>query len=284
MCMYSRKMAPDDFHLVHLGSRAMGGVGLVMAEMTDVSAEGRITPGCAGLYAPEHVPAWKRIVDFVHRSTSAKIGIQLGHAGRKGSTLPPWEGPDVPLPEGRWQTLAPSALPWSSAHPPPKEMTKHDLATVKADFVRSTELAVLAGFDMIELHLAHGYLLATFLSPLTNRRSDEYGGDIEGRARYPLEVFSAMRAVWPAERPMGVRSRASDWHEGGNDVEAAVGIAEAFAEHGADAIHVSTGQVVKDEKPAFGRSYQTPYADRIRNDVGERYGVAVIAVGRHRLL
>ena len=280
MDMYSAvDGVPTDFHLVHLGSRALGGAGLVMTEMVCVSPTARITPGCAGIYTAEQEQAWARVVDFVHRQSTAKIGIQLGHSGRKGSTKLMWEGIDEPLPEGNWQTVGPSPLPYSPVNPAPRELTQADLDEITAQFVANTHAAARAGFDMLELHCAHGYLLSSFLSPLSNVRTDQYGGELANRLRYPLEVFDAVRTAWPAERPVSVRISATDWYEGGNDVEAAVEIARAFAEHGADAIHVSTGQVVKDEKPSYGRSYQTPYADRIRNDVGERYGIAVIAVG-----
>jgi anthraniloyl-CoA monooxygenase len=280
MDMYSAvDGVPTDFHLVHLGSRALGGAGLVMTEMVCVSPAGRITLGCAGIYTAEQEQAWARVVDFVHRESTAKIGIQLGHSGRKGSTKLMWEGIDEPLPEGNWQVVGPSPLPYSPANQAPRELTQADLDEIKADFVANTAAAARAGFDLLELHCGHGYLLSSFLSPLSNVRTDRYGGELANRLRYPLEVFDAVRAAWPAERPVSVRISATDWYEGGNDAEAAVEIARAFAEHGADAIHVSTGQVVKDEKPAYGRSYQTPYADRIRNDVGARYGVAVIAVG-----
>jgi anthraniloyl-CoA monooxygenase len=267
---------PTDFHLVHLGARALGGAGLVMTEMVCVSPSGRITPGCAGIYAPEQERAWTRVVDFVHAQSEAKIGIQLGHSGRKGSTKLMWEGIDEPLPEGNWPVVGPSPVPYSAANQVPRELTTEDMAQIKAEFVACTKAAARAGFDLVELHCAHGYLLSSFLSPLSNVRTDEYGGSLANRLRYPLEVFDAVRAAWPAGRPISVRISATDWHEGGTDVEDAVEIARAFAAHGADAIHVSTGQVVKDEQPAFGRSYQTPYADRIRNDVP---GVAVIAVG-----
>jgi anthraniloyl-CoA monooxygenase len=280
MDMYSaRDGMPTDFHLVHLGSRALGGAGLVMTEMVCVSPSGRITPGCAGIYTPEQERAWARVVDFVHSDSTAKIGLQLGHSGRKGSTRLMWEGIDEPLPDGNWDVVAPSPLPYSTANQVPRELSPDELTAIRNEFVAAAEAGARAGFDLLELHCAHGYLLSSFLSPLSNRRTDRYGGDLDGRLRYPLEVFDAVRAVWPAERPISVRISATDWYEGGNDVEEAVHIARAFAEHGADAIHVSTGQVVKDEKPAYGRSYQTPYADRIRNDIGERYGVAVIAVG-----
>jgi anthraniloyl-CoA monooxygenase len=280
MDMYSAEDGmPTDFHLVHLGSRALGGAGLVMTEMVCVSPTARITPGCAGIYTQEQEQAWARVVDFTHRQSTAKIGIQLGHSGRKGSTKLMWEGIDEPLPDGNWEIVGPSPLPYSPANPAPRELDQAELDEIKADFVACAEAGARAGFDLLELHCAHGYLLSSFLSPLSNVRTDRYGGELANRLRYPLEVFDAVRAAWPAERPISVRISATDWYEGGNDVEAAVEIARAFAEHGADAIHVSTGQVVKDEKPAYGRSYQTPYADRIRNDIGARYGVAVIAVG-----
>jgi anthraniloyl-CoA monooxygenase len=280
MDMYSANGGvPGDFHLVHLGSKALGGAALVMTEMVCVSAAGRISPGCAGLYCDEHETAWRRIVDFVHARTGAKIGIQLGHSGRKGSTRLMWEGMDQPLPEGNWEVCGPSPIAYSPANQVPRELTETDLDEITRQFVSAAAAAARAGFDLLELHCAHGYLLSSFLSPLTNRRTDSYGGCARGRLRYPLEVFDAVRGVWPAERPMTVRISATDWHEGGIDADQAVEIARAFAEHGADGIDVSTGQVVSEERPAFGRSYQTPYADRIRNEVGREYGVAVIAVG-----
>ena len=270
---------PTDFHLVHLGARALGGAGLVMTEMICVSPQGRISPGCTGIYTADQERAWRRIVDFVHTNSSAKIGAQLGHSGRKGSTKLMWEGIDDPLPDGNWPVVAPSPLAYAASNQIPRELTRADLDTITAEFVACAEAAARAGFDVLELHCAHGYLLSSFLSPLSNRRTDEYGGALAGRLRYPLEVFDGVRAAWPADRPISVRISAIDWYEGGNDVEDAVEIARAFAAHGADAIHVSTGQVVKDERPAFGRSYQTPYADRIRNEIGAEYGIAVIAVG-----
>jgi anthraniloyl-CoA monooxygenase len=279
MDMYSAEDdgLPTDFHLVHLGSKALGGAGLVMTEMVCVSGTGRITPGCTGMYKPEHETAWQRVVDFVHANSNAKIGIQLGHSGRKGSTRLMWDGIDEPLPEGNWEVCGPSAVPYSPANQIPRELTVQELREIKAQFVASAEAAMRAGFDLLELHNAHGYLLSSFLSPLTNQRSDEYGGSLENRLRYPLEVFDAVRAVWHG--PLTVRVSATDWCEGGIDAAEAVEIARAFAEHGADGIDVSTGQVVSTEKPAYGRSYQTPYADRIRNEIGRKYGVAVIAVG-----
>ena len=267
---------PGDFHLVHLGSKALGGAGLVMTEMVCVSPEGRITPGCTGLWTPEQEAAWTRVVEFVHAETPARIGVQLGHSGRKGSTKLMWEGIDEPLPHGGWDVVGPSPIPYSPANAVPRALTSADLAEITGEFVASAEAAARAGFDVLELHCAHGYLLSSFLSPLTNRRTDRYGGDLDARLRFPLEVFDAVRAAWPADRPMTVRISATDWHDGGTDVEDAVRIARAFAAHGAAGIDVSTGQVVADEQPAYGRSYQTPYADRIRNAVP---GVAVIAVG-----
>ncbi|MEV8611304.1 bifunctional salicylyl-CoA 5-hydroxylase/oxidoreductase [Amycolatopsis sp. NPDC051373] len=270
---------PGEFHLVHLGGKALGGAGLVMTEMICVSPEARITPGCPGLYNDEQEQAWKRIVDFVHGSTPAKIGLQLGHSGRKGSTKLMWEGMDDPLPEGNWEVCGPSPLPYRPDSQTPRELSVEELAEIREQFVASARSAARAGFDLLELHCAHGYLLSSFISPLTNQRTDEYGGSLENRLRYPLEVFDAVREVWPAERPMTVRISASDWYDGGIEADEAVAIATAFAEHGAAAVDVSTGQVVSEEKPKFGRSYQTPYADRIRNEVGLKYGIAVIAVG-----
>jgi len=280
MDMYSSAHGvPGDFHLVHLGARALGGAGLVMTEMVCVSPEGRITPGCAGLYTPQQEQAWERVVSFVQANSSAKIGIQLGHSGRKGSTRLMWEGMDEPLDEGNWDIVGPSPLPYGANNRTPRELDRAEMELITAQFAEAARAAARAGFDLLELHCAHGYLLSSFLSPLSNQRQDHYGGTLDGRLRYPLEVFDAVRAAWPAERPISVRISATDWYQGGNDVDDAVQIAAAFAEHGADAIHVSTGQVVKGEQPKFGRSYQTPYADRIRNEVGERYGIAVIAVG-----
>ncbi|POX44228.1 bifunctional salicylyl-CoA 5-hydroxylase/oxidoreductase [Streptomyces sp. Ru71] len=277
MDMYSAvDGVPGDFHLVHLGARALGGAALVMTEMVCVSAEGRITPGCAGLYTGRQAEAWKRIVSFVHdASPGTAIGVQLGHSGRKGSTRLMWEGMDQPLPDGNWPLVAPSPLPYKPGSQVPRELSRAQLTDIREQFTAAAERAARAGFDLLELHCAHGYLLSGFLSPLTNRRTDAYGGSLDRRLRFPLEVFESVRAVWPAERPMTVRISATDWAEGGTTAEEAVEIARAFAGHGADAIDVSTGQVVADERPEFGRSYQTPYADRIRHQVG----VPVIAVG-----
>ncbi|MFG3084847.1 bifunctional salicylyl-CoA 5-hydroxylase/oxidoreductase [Streptomyces parvulus] len=277
MDMYSAvDGVPGDFHLVHLGARALGGAGLVMTEMVCVSAEGRITPGCAGLYTNRQGEAWRRITDFVHASApGTAIGVQLGHSGRKGSTRLMWEGMDEPLPDGNWPLVAPSALPYRPDGQTPRELSRAQLTDIREQFTSAAVRAARAGFDLLELHCAHGYLLSGFLSPLTNRRTDAYGGSPEKRLRFPLEVFDAVRAVWPGERPMTVRVSATDWAEGGTAPEEAVAIARAFAAHGVDAVDVSTGQVVADERPEFGRSYQTPYADRIRHEAG----VPVIAVG-----
>ncbi|WP_446034514.1 bifunctional salicylyl-CoA 5-hydroxylase/oxidoreductase [Streptomyces olivaceus] len=277
MDMYSATDGvPGDFHLVHLGARALGGAGLVMTEMVCVSPEGRITPGCAGLYTGRQGEAWRRITDFVHaEAPGTAIGVQLGHSGRKGSTRLMWEGTDEPLPDGNWPLAAPSPLPYKPGSQTPRELSRARLTDVREQFAAAGARAARAGFDLLELHCAHGYLLSGFLSPLTNHRTDAYGGSPERRLRYPLEVFDAVREVWPAERPMTVRVSATDWAEGGTGAEEAVAIARAFAAHGADAVDVSTGQVVAGERPEFGRSYQTPYADRIRHEAG----VPVIAVG-----
>jgi anthraniloyl-CoA monooxygenase len=259
---------PTDFHLVHYGARAQGGAGLVFTEMTCVSAEGRITPGCAGIYMPEQVAAWKRIVDFVHANSRARFCLQLGHSGPKGATRVGWEGYDVPLEEDEaWPLVAASDVPWSAANQVPRPMTRADMDLVRDQFVAAAYAAIEAGFDMIELHAAHGYLLSSFITPLTNKRADDYGGSLENRLRFPLEVFAAMRAVWPAERPMSVRISANDWMgEAGVTPEMAVEIARAFAEAGADLIDVSAGQTWADCKPIYGRMFQTPFSDRIRNE------------------
>jgi anthraniloyl-CoA monooxygenase len=267
MCQYSADEGmPNDWHLVHVGSRALGGAGLIMTEMTDVSRDGRITPGCTGLYTAEHAVAWKRVVDFVHAHSAARIGIQLAHAGRKASTSLPWEGGyDEPLPDGNWPILAPSPLPYYPHSQVPKAMDRADMDTVRDDFVRAARLAIDAGFDMIELHFAHGYLLASFLSQLTNRRTDTYGGTLANRLRYPLEVFDAVRAVWPHERPMSVRISATDWMPDGFQPDDAVEVARALKAHGCDIVDVSAGQTVPEAQPVYGRLYQTPFADRVRH-------------------
>lgn len=277
MAQYSaRDGVPGDYHLMHLGARAMGGAGLVMTEMTCVSPEARITPGCPGMYTKEQQDAWRRIVDLVHAQSDAKIGIQLGHSGAKGSTRVAWEGIDQPLPIGNWPLVSASpqqylrgVSQWSH------EADVDELREIEAQFVRSTEMAAEAGFDWLELHCAHGYLLSSFLSPLTNQRTDEYGGSAENRLRFPLQVFAAIRAVWPQDKPISVRISAHDWVEGGITPDDAVEIARAFKAAGADMIDVSSGQVSKDERPVYGRMFQTPFADRIRNEAG----IATIAVG-----
>jgi len=269
MCQYSAEDGtPDEWHLVHLGSRAVGGAGLVMTEMTDVSREGRISPGCAGMYTREHVTAWKRIVDFVHGHSPAKIGLQLAHAGRKGSTRRLWEGIDEPLDSGNWALVSASPIPYFPHSQVPKAMERTDMDTVRADFVRATRMAEEAGFDLLELHFAHGYLLASFLSPLTNRRADEYGGSLANRARFPLEIFDAARAAWPEAKPMSVRISATDWAEGGTTPDDAVEVARLLKAHGCDIVDVSAGQTVPEQKPVYGRLFQTPFADRIRHEAG----------------
>ncbi|HET9984894.1 MAG TPA: bifunctional salicylyl-CoA 5-hydroxylase/oxidoreductase [Longimicrobiales bacterium] len=276
MCQYSAEDGtPNDWHLVHLGSRAVGGAGLVMAEMTDIGPEARISFGCTGLYKPEHVPAWKRITDFVHEHSVAKIGIQLGHAGRKASTRRMWEGDVEPLEEGAWPVVSASPIPYFPHSPVPREMTRDEMERTLEDYVRAAHMAEAAGFDWLELHVAHGYLLASFVSPLTNRRTDEFGGPLENRMRYPLEVFDAVRAVWPAHKPMSVRISAMDWMPGGVDSAEAVRIAALFKAHGCDAIDVSAGQTVPDQRPVYGRQFQTPFSDRIRHEAG----IATMAVG-----
>jgi anthraniloyl-CoA monooxygenase len=273
MCMYSAIDGEvGDFHLVHYGARASGGAGLVFTEMTDISADARISPGCAGMYEPRHVAAWKRIVDYVHANTSAKFALQLAHAGRKGSTRVPWEEdfPDQPLASGNWQIIGPSPIAWSERNAIPREMTRADMERVKADFVRATLMGEAAGFDMLELHCGHGYLLSSFLTPISNQRADDYGGSIENRLRYPLEVFEAMRAAWPKHKPMSVRMSATDWHEDGLTPEDSLAIAEAFSQAGADLIDVSAGQTTPLARPVYGRMFQTPFCDRIRNEVRVR--------------
>jgi anthraniloyl-CoA monooxygenase len=265
-----------DYHLMHLGARAFGGAALVMAEMTCVSADARITPGCPGMYEPAHTQAWKRIVDFVHANSDAKIGIQLGHAGAKGSTRRAWDGIDLPLEDGNWPLVSASEQQYiEGVSQIAREATLADLERIKADFVRSTRAAADAGFDWLELHCAHGYLLSSFISPLTNRRTDAYGGSLENRCRYPLEVFAAVRAAWPQALPISVRLSAHDWVEGGITPSDAVEAARMFKAAGADLIDCSSGQVSRLEKPVYGRMFQTPFADRVRNEAG----IATIAVG-----
>ncbi|WP_421785260.1 bifunctional salicylyl-CoA 5-hydroxylase/oxidoreductase [Hyphobacterium sp.] len=276
MCMYSCKDGLiDDFHFVHYGSRAMGGAGLVYTEMTNVAADARISPGCAGIYTDAHVAAWKRVVDHVH-ANNAKMAIQLGHAGRKGATKLSWEGDNEPLETGGWPLIAPSPVPWSEKNQTPREMTRDDMDRVKAEFVTATKRALDAGFDMVEMHAAHGYLFSSFITPVSNKRTDEYGGSLENRLRFPLEVFRAMREAWPTDKPMAVRLSATDWvGEDGIQPEDTVTVAQAFVDAGADLIDVSAGQTTPAAQPVYGRMFQTPFSDRVRNTLG----CATMAVG-----
>ena len=279
MDMYSAEDGlVGDFHFVHLGGLALGGAALVYTEMVCVSRQGRISPGCAGMYRREHVAAFRRMVDFVHANSSAKFCLQLGHSGRKGSTCLPWQekGMDEPLPDGNWPIVSASPIPYLPHSQVPKEMERADMDKVVADFVRAAEWAAELGFDMLELHMAHGYLLSSFISPLTNVRTDDYGGGLENRMRFPLEVFDAVRAVWPSTKPMSVRISATDWvADGGLSGEDSVEVARIFKAHGLDIMHVSTGQTTTLAEPIYGRMYQTPFSDQIRNEVG----MPTIAVG-----
>lgn len=276
MCMYSSEDGLiNDFHFVHYGSRAMGGAGLIYSEMTNVAADARISPGCAGLWNDDHAAAWKRVTDHIH-ANNAKMAVQLGHAGRKGATKLSWEGDNEPLETGGWGLIAPSSVPWSEKNQIPREMTRADMDRVKAEFVAATERALEAGFDMVEMHAAHGYLFSSFITPVSNQRTDEYGGSLENRLRYPLEVFRAMRAAWPADRPMAVRLSATDWiGEAGIQPEDTVLVAEAFVEAGADLIDLSAGQTTPQQQPVYGRMFQTPFSDRVRNTLH----CATMAVG-----
>ncbi|MBB4566314.1 bifunctional salicylyl-CoA 5-hydroxylase/oxidoreductase [Rhizobium leucaenae] len=276
MAMYSAENGVmNDFHIIHLGSRALGGAGLVFAEMTCVTPDARITPGCLGLWNEEQAAQWRRLVEFVHTNSAAKVGIQLGHAGRKGATKVAWEGIDQPVAKGEWPLISASAVPYLKNSQVPKAMDRADMDRVKADFIHATKLAITTGADWLELHCAHGYLLSSFLSPLTNLREDEYGGSHENRARYPLEIFRAMRAIWPEDKPMSVRLSCHDWTDGGNTPEDAAIFAGMFKDAGADLIDCSSGQVSKEEKPVYGRLFQTPFSDKIRNEIG----IPTIAVG-----
>ena len=276
MATYSaRDGMPNDFHLVHLGARALGGAGLVFTEMVCVTPQGRITPGCAGLWSEQQMHVWARIVDFVHTNSNAKLCLQLGHSGCKGSTQLGWEEVDAPLPDGNWELIAPSPIAWSPDNQIPREMMRADMDAVRDAFATATRHGAQAGFDMLELHAAHGYLLSSFISPLTNQRTDRYGGSLENRLRFPLEVVAAMRATWPTEKPMSVRISATDWVDGGNTGDDAVEIARAFKQAGVDLLDVSAGQTSIRAQPVYGRMFQTPFADRIRNEVG----IATMAVG-----
>ncbi|MBS0304821.1 MAG: bifunctional salicylyl-CoA 5-hydroxylase/oxidoreductase [Proteobacteria bacterium] len=270
MAMYSATDGvPNDFHLAHFGARALGGAALLFTEMTCPSADARISEGCAGLWNDAQRDAWKRIVDFVHARSGAKMGLQLGHAGRKGATRRPWEpgGDEQPIAQP-WPLVSPSAIAYAPQLPLPREMTRADMQRITADFVAAARRGAEAGFDILELHCAHGYLLSCFLSPLANRRSDAYGGSLEQRARYPLEVFAALRAVWPDDKPIAVRLSCHDWYPGGNTADDAVALARLFKDAGADLVDCSSGQVVAEQQPVYGRMWQTPFADRIRNEVG----------------
>ncbi|NPU66707.1 bifunctional salicylyl-CoA 5-hydroxylase/oxidoreductase [Bradyrhizobium sp. 83012] len=276
MCMYSAEEGvPGDFHLVHYGSRAIGGAGLLFTEMTCVSRDARITPGCAGLWNDTQEAAWTRIVHFVHANSKAKFALQLGHAGRKGATKLMWDGIDRPLEQGGWDVVSASPLPYFPDSQVPRALDRAAMDAIKTDFVAAAERGDRCGFDMLELHCAHGYLLASFISPLTNARSDEYGGSLENRLRFPLEVFAAMRAAWPAHKPMSVRISATDWAEGGITGDDAVQIARAFGEAGVDLVDVSTGQTVREARPIYGRMFQTPFSDQVRNEAH----VATMCVG-----
>ena len=277
MAQYKAKDGcPNDWHFVHYAERAKGGAGLVYTEMTCVSASGRITPGCPGLYAPEHEIAWRRLVNFIHTETDAKVCAQIGHSGRKGSTQLGWHKMDAPLDHGNWDLISASAIPWSVDNATPREMTRDDMDAVKAQFLASTRMAARCGFDMIELHAAHGYLISSFISPVSNVRTDAYGGSLENRMRYPIEVFAAMRAAWPLDRPLSVRISATDWvGQDGVTPEEAVEIARLFRDAGADIIDVSAGQTSVDARPQYGRMFQTPFSNRIRNDLN----MATMAVG-----
>jgi anthraniloyl-CoA monooxygenase len=260
---------PTDWHLMHYGERAVGGAGLLNTEMICVAPDGRITPGCAGIWSHQQTEKWRHIVDFVHKNSKAKICAQIGHAGRKGATCVPWEGGiDEPLPAGGWEIIAPSPLPYLNHSAVPREMTGEDMDAVTDLFVKSAENAARAGFDMIEVHLAHGYLLSSFISPCTNRRDDEFGGDIDGRMKFPLRIVTAMRAAWSADKPMSVRISATDWVDGGLSEDDMLAVATMVKNAGIDIINVSTGQVTKDEDPIYGRMFQAPFSDQIRNEIG----------------
>ena len=267
---------PGDWHLVHYGARATGGAGLLFTEMTCTSADARISPGCTGLWNETQGAAWRRIVEFVHAESQARFCLQLGHSGRKGSTQLGWQEADHPLADGNWPLVAPSPLPYlPGISQVPQAMTPMQMESVTSDFVRAATLGAAAGFDMLELHMAHGYLLASFLSPLTNVRDDEYGGSVENRLRYPLQVLRAVRAAWPAARPLSVRLSACDWAEGGVSESDVISIARAMAAAGADILHISSGQTIATQRPIYGRMWQTPLADMVRNLAG----VPTIAVG-----
>jgi anthraniloyl-CoA monooxygenase len=270
MNMYSAESGniAGDFHLVHLGQLAMGGAGLVFAEMTSVAEDARITPGCPGIYTREQVAAWRRICDFVHRNSEAKFCLQLGHAGRKGSTRLGWEGMDLPLPDGNWPVVSASPVKYKAEGHLPTQISRAEIDVARQAFVDAARNAEIAGFDMIELHFAHGYLLSSFISPLLNQRHDEYGGSLANRMKFPLEVFDAVRDVWPADKPMSVRISATDWVPGrGLEVDDAIEIAKMLKSRGLDILDVSAGQTTSDARPVYGRMFQTPFSDAIRSEV-----------------
>jgi anthraniloyl-CoA monooxygenase len=266
---------PEDFHVAHFGARALGGAGLVITGMAAVSPDARVSPGSVGMYRDEHVTTWRRVTELVHRWTPAKICLQLGHAGPKGSSRRLWESADAPIEDGGWEVIGPTAAPFRPGMRVPRAMTRADMERVRDDFVRAARLAAEAGFDMLELECAHGLLLSAFISPLSNRRDDAYGGSLENRLRFPLEVFTAVRAAWPADRPMSVCISATDWVEGGVDGTEGVAIAAAFRAAGVDIVHVSAGHTSPDARPVYGRMFQTPLSDRVRNEAN----VPTIAVG-----
>lgn len=270
MCMYSSEDGLiSDFQLIHLGARALGGTGLVMTEMTDIHPEGRISPGCAGMYKPEHAKAWKRVVDFVHGFTDARIGIQLAHAGRKGAVPVAWDRGSGGLGDKAWELIAPSAIPFSADSATPREMTQDDIADITERFVQGARWAEEAGFDLIEIHMGHGYLLSSFMSPLANRRTDSYGGSLENRMRFPLEVFHAMRAVWPENKPISARISAIDWEQGGNTIEDGIAMSQMLFDARIDVIDVSSGNVTGERRPAMPGLFQTPFSKAIREATGK---------------
>jgi anthraniloyl-CoA monooxygenase len=267
---------PNHWHFVHLGSRALGGAGLIITEETYATPEARITKGCTGIYGHEHVAAWRAINDFIHGSSMARTCLQIGHAGRKGSASLPWEG-DEPLTaaQGAWQTLAPSPIAYDKGWPVPREITRAEMDAIREQHADAAVRALQAGFDMLEIHMAHGYLLSTFISALTNKSTDGYGGSLEARMRYPLEVFDAVRAAWPEDKPISVRISATEWHPGGLSDADRVEIGKMFKTHGLDLLDVSAGQVVPDQQPIYGRMFQAPFSDQIRNEAG----IATMTVG-----
>ena len=269
MCQYSAiDGTVNDWHLVHLGSRAVGGTGLIIAEMTNISPEGRISPGCAGMYKPEHVDAWRRIVDFVHTHSDAKIALQLAHAGRKASCEVAWKG-GGPLPSTeRWEILGPSAIPFSPDSQIPTQMNEDDMERIQKAFAQGAIWAEEAGFDMLEIHGGHGYLISSFISPLSNTRNDTFGGPLDNRMRFPISVYNAVRKNWPENKPISMRISAYDWVEGGTEVDDAVQIGKMMKEIGLDILDVSSGNVTSDARPRADGLFQTPFSERVRKEAG----------------